>query len=301
MAGGFDRVHRTIALLDVDPDLADGLDGQELEAARRRTVAAVIDLEPPGWNPTRVREAAKDGWLGLFLIEGLLIRRVTVGKRHACELFGRGDLIRPWDTDGEYDPLPISVDWLVLKPTRLAVLDTAFALRIARWPSITSRIVSRVAQRARYLALAQAVSHLPRAYARLLILFWLLAERWGRVDLDGVHVVLPLTHETLAMLVGAHRPTVTIALQRLTRAGLLIRERPDRWRLTNLAIDRLGEPESLDLIDDGENQALERYEAASRMEIDGDMPAVAQTYASEHRWHRPRELGAPPGYSHRSR
>jgi CRP/FNR family transcriptional regulator, cyclic AMP receptor protein len=136
-----------------------------------------------------------------------------------------------------------------LKASRLAVLDTRFALRVARWPSITSRIVGRVAQRARYLALTQAVTHLPRAYARLLILFWLMAERWGRVGPEGVHVVLPLTHETLAMLVGAHRPTVTIALQRLTRAGLLIRERRDRWLLTNLAIERLEQPESLDLID----------------------------------------------------
>lgn len=178
-----------------------------------------------------------------------MIRRVTAGKRSACELFGPGDLIRPWDTDGEYEPLPISVDWNVLRPTRLALLDTAFALRIARWPSITSRIVSRVAQRARYLALTQAVTHLPRVYARLLILFWLLAERWGKVSPEGVYITLPLTHEILAMLVGAHRPPVTIALQRLSRAGLLTRARSDRWLLTNFAVQRLREPQSLMLID----------------------------------------------------
>ena len=97
----------------------------------------VIEVENPSWDLTKIREAAQDGWLGLFVIEGLMIRVVRVGKRAACELFGPGDLIRPWDTDGEYDPLPIVVDWLVLKPTRLAVLDTAFALRIGRWPSIT--------------------------------------------------------------------------------------------------------------------------------------------------------------------
>ncbi len=52
------------------------------------------------------------------------------------------------------------------------------------------------------------------------------------------------------MLIGAHRPTVTIALQRLTRAGFLIRESTDRWLLTNWAIDRLKHPESLTLIED---------------------------------------------------
>ncbi len=263
MTAAIKRARQPVAVLDADPDLGGGLDPQELEAARGRAVAGVIELDTSGWDPTAISKLAKEGWLGLFLIDGLLIRRVNVGRRAACELFGPGDLIRPWDTDGEYAPLPISVNWHVLRPTRLAVLDTVFALRIARWPSITSRIVARVAQRARYLALAQAVTHLPRVYARLLILFWLLAERWGTVGPDGVHITLPLTHEVLAMLVGAHRPPVTLALQRLSRAGLLIRERQDCWLLTRLAIERLGEPESLILIDEGP-------EAGPDIEIDTD-------------------------------
>lgn len=249
MASGLDSVHQTVSVLDADRDLATGLPAEELEAARRRAVAAVVEVDPPNWDAEAMALRAQDGWLGLFMIDGLMIRRVTVGKRAACELFGPSDLIRPWDADGEYDPLPISVDWIVLKPSRLAVLDTAFVLRIARWPSINSQIVSRVAQRARYLALTQAVTHLPRAHPRVLILFWLLAERWGKVGPDGVHVSLPLTHEVLGMLIGAQRPTVTIALQRLARAGLLVRERTDRWLLTNYAIDRLGHPESLALIE----------------------------------------------------
>jgi DNA-binding transcriptional ArsR family regulator len=110
--------------------------------------------------------------------------------------------------------------------------------------------VSRVAQRARYLALTQAVTHLPRVYARLLILFWLLAERWGTVGPEGVRVVLPLTHQVLAMLVGANRPTVTLALKRLASAGLLSRERTDRWLLTRRAIDSLANPESVALIEE---------------------------------------------------
>jgi DNA-binding transcriptional ArsR family regulator len=242
----------TVALLDADPDLAVGVPAEDLELARGRTVVGVMELEPPSWDTRDVVTRSEGGWLGLFVLDGLLIRRVEVGKRSACELFGPTDLIRPWDTDGEYDPLPINVSWLVLKRTRLAVLDTSFVLRIARWPTITSQLVSRVAQRARYLTLTQAVTHLPRAYARLLILFWLLAERWGRVSTEGVYVTLPLTHEVLAMLIGAHRPTVTIALQRLTRAGFLIRERSDRWLLTNSAIETLEHPERLGLVVDGE-------------------------------------------------
>jgi CRP/FNR family cyclic AMP-dependent transcriptional regulator len=258
VASGLDSVRQTVSLLDADPDLAAGLPEDDLDTARRRAVAAVLEVDRPKWDTGAVSAMAEDGWLGLFVIDGLMVRRVTVGKRAACELFGPGDLIRPWDTDGEYEPLPITVDWMVLKPVRLAVLDTAFVLRIAPWPSINSRIVSRVVLRARYLALAHAVTHLPRAHPRLLILFWLLAERWGTVGPDGVHVTLPLTHEVLGMLVGAQRPTVTIALQRLARAGLLTRESTDRWLLTNGAIERLRHPESLALIDpddDGEELA----------------------------------------------
>jgi CRP/FNR family cyclic AMP-dependent transcriptional regulator len=247
----------TVAILDEDPDLALGVDESELEAARLRAVARVIELDPPSWDPTPIQETATAGWLGLFVLEGLLLRRVRVGRRFACELFGPGDLVRPWDTDSDYEPLPISVDWLVLRRVRLAVLDSGFMARIARWPAINSNFVSRVAQRARGLALTQAVSHLPRAYSRLLILFWLLAERWGKVTTDGIYVTLPVTHEVLAMLIGAQRPTVTIALQRLTRAGLLIREGSDRWLLTNRAITTLKQPESLELVETGDESSAD--------------------------------------------
>jgi hypothetical protein len=255
--------HRPIvALLDEDPDLAAGIPAAEFELARRRALALVLELEPPSWDAADLSGQAKEGWLGLYVLSGLLLRRVQVGRRSACELFGAGDLLRPWDSDGEYDPLPISVDWPVLKPVKLAVLDTAFVMRVARWPAINSRIVSRVAQRARYLALTQAVTHLPRASARLLILFWLLAERWGKVGPHGVHVTLPVTHEVLAMLIGAQRPTVTVALQRLTRARFLIRESRDRWLLTNAAIDCLGHPDSLAMVD-GNEADIERLGAVS--------------------------------------
>jgi CRP-like cAMP-binding protein len=239
-------------LLDVDPDLAEGLPEHEFEVARHHAAAHVIQLDGPHWDRDPIVRASEPGWLGLYQLDGLMLRKVGVGKRSACELFGPGDIFRPWDADGEYDPLPISLDWLVIRPTKLAILDTNFALRTARWPTITSRICARIAGRARNLALTQAVTHLPRAHPRLLMLFWILADRWGTVSPEGVHVTLPLTHETLAMLVGSRRPTVTIALQRLSRAGLLIRERNHRWLLTRRAIELLAHPESLAVIEDDE-------------------------------------------------
>lgn len=239
-----------IALLDADPDLAGGLEQSAIAAARKAAVAPLLELSPPGWDPAKLHVLATDDWLGLLVIDGVMIRRVRIVGRAGCELFGGGDLVRPWDADDIYDPLPVEVDWLVLRPTRVAVLDGAFARRVSQWPTISGRIAGRIAHRARYLSLTQAVTHIPRADVRLLLLFWLFAERWGKMGPDGVRVRLPLTHEVLAMLAGAHRPTVTLALQRLSRAGLLVRERSDCWLLTHRALERLADPDVLHLPED---------------------------------------------------
>jgi hypothetical protein len=249
-------------LLSADPDLASGIDPAEFDEARRRSVARVLDVEGPKWDPSDVSRAAAADWLGLFVIDGLLLRRVSVASRAACEIFGAGDIFRPWDEEAEYDPLVIEINWMVLKPAQVAVLDRNFALRVARWPSIAARLLQRSSGRARHLALSQAVTHLPRTHARLLLLFWLLAERWGRVSSEGVLIRLPLTHQVLAMLVGSHRPTVTIALQKLTREGLLIRQASNCWLLTNHAVARLQEPDSLSLLGGADEEELEARLAA---------------------------------------
>jgi hypothetical protein len=235
----------TILLLDEDPELAAGLEAVEAEMARVRSRAVVVDILGPRWDPSRIRRLAQPDWIGLFVVEGLMIRSVSVASRTSCELFGPGDLARPWDGDHDYHPLPIEVSWRVPRGVRLAVLDTEFARRMCRWPLIIGRIVARFAARARSLALIRAASHLTRADGRLLILFWVLSERWGTVGLEGVRVRLPLTHDVIAMLIGVRRPTVTQGLGRLARAGLLVREGSDRWLLTHDAIDSLQAPERL--------------------------------------------------------
>jgi hypothetical protein len=53
------------------------------------------------------------------------------------------------------------------------------------------------------------------------MLFWHLAERWGRVRPEGVILPLGLTHSVLADLVAARRPTVTTSLTELARQQLV--------------------------------------------------------------------------------
>jgi DNA-binding transcriptional MocR family regulator len=69
-----------------------------------------------------------------------------------------------------------------------------------------------------------AICHLPRVEDRLLSLFWLLAESWGRVTSSGTALPLVLTHETLGALIGARRPTVTLALGELAERGAILRQ-----------------------------------------------------------------------------
>lgn len=58
--------------------------------------------------------------------------------------------------------------------------------------------------------------------ARLAAVFVDLAERFGQEVADGmVRLTLPLTHDTLAGLVGAARETTSVAVQELRRCGLI--------------------------------------------------------------------------------
>jgi CRP-like cAMP-binding protein len=78
---------------------------------------------------------------------------------------------------------------------------------------------------------ALAIAHHQRVEERLLLTLWHLADRWGRVSPDGIVVPLPLPHQRLADLVGAHRPSVTTAMGELVRAGRLSRRDDGVWLL----------------------------------------------------------------------
>lgn len=225
-----------VRLLEADRDLIPGIPAAQALRARRHSLTRVIAIQRRHWKAVEVSRAARPGWLGLYVLSGLLVRRTRVGSRDAGELLTSGDLFRPWDEDRGYDPLPVLTDWLVLSPTRLAVLDDHFVARMAPWPAVGATLTGRLGERVRQQAALHAISHLPRADARLLLTFWVLAERLGTVRPDGVVLRLPLTHSVLATLIGSHRPTVTIALHGLADEGLLHRNNRNEWLLTNAAI-----------------------------------------------------------------
>jgi CRP-like cAMP-binding protein len=86
-------------------------------------------------------------------------------------------------------------------------------------------------QRTHWLAFHLAVCGLRRIDDRLLSVLWHFADRWGTVTPDGVRLDLRLTHELLASVTGARRPSVTTALRRLGELGYVRSLPRSRWLL----------------------------------------------------------------------
>lgn len=216
---------------DLDPDLVGTLPAVKLEPARSASVAAVITVQPGEWDTHAEADQARGGY-GLLVLDGLLVRRVGFDGRFGAELLGAGDLLRPWESDGAAGgTLPFETTWRVMVATRAAVLDLAWASRMAAYPQVGGCLTGRALARSQRLATSMAIVQLPRLDDRLWMLFWELADRYGRVHPDGVHLDLPLTHELLSHLAAARRPSVSGALTRLAEQGRLIRS-GRAWVLT---------------------------------------------------------------------
>jgi CRP/FNR family transcriptional regulator, cyclic AMP receptor protein len=218
--------------VDLDPELFAGLGPREL--GRVREVAALVaQVEPGKWRP---RFRGTEAGLGLLVLDGLLVRSVTLDEEVPTALIGAGDLIRPWESVEDEDAVvPCSVSWEVLEPTRLALLGRGLATAAADCPGLVAALLERTERRARSQGILKAIANMKRIDTRVLVLLWHVAERWGRVTASGVVVPLNLTHQRIATLVGAQRPTVTAALSRLSERGAVMRAAAGGYVLTDTA------------------------------------------------------------------
>ncbi len=223
-------MRRAASLLDLDPDLGGDLSGERLALARQHLLVRVERVDKGEWRP-EANAFGSPGGIGLLLTEGLLLRRVQLSHRAAAELLGPGDILRPWQNDGEFAQFPFSFSFRLASAACVAVLDRGFLARAVHFPEVVSAIIGRVMNRSRFLAGTLAVAQLPLVEDRLLVQLWQLADRYGRVRPDAIVVDLRLTHEMLGMIVGARRPSVTTALGRLRERGLVIPQSAG-WLLT---------------------------------------------------------------------
>jgi hypothetical protein len=188
-------------------------------AARQVATARVLNAEVGECDLSAWFDAVGSG-LGLLVLDGLVAIDARIGNRTATELIGPGDLLQPNRPRAD-DLLERTDSWRALCPTRFALLDTEFFERVRPWP--TGRRIGD-------LDALRAITSQPRLEARLVLLLWHLAARWGRVDPTGIRVSLPLTHRMLGQLVGAERPSISHALARLAQAGVVTGTAGD-WHL----------------------------------------------------------------------
>ena len=230
-----------VRLLEADPDLGSGLTDDARDEALRHAVLPTIQLGPGPWTIAELRGAdgARGEIHGFIVLSGAVALEADLAGRTSTRLIGPHELVLT--ESGESDSLPVSWTWTALSHAELAVLDERLLAIGRRWPPLLSAILHRAAQQTRQAALQQAISQLPRVEDRLLALFWALADRVGVMRSDGVWLPVPATHENLARMIGARRPTVSLGLSKLADHGW-VRGEPNGWLIDPRSLRALGAP-----------------------------------------------------------
>ena len=208
-----------IRMLQADPDLGRFLPPEE----RREAAALTIPTEQLDIGPFDVDELLhRHRAFGAFVVDGMLACHLRVGEQAGMRLIGPGDILSPGSAPASM--LLADRGWRVVAPSRVAILGRDILVGVHRWPRLLAGLHARIAEQIERVAVQLAICQLPRVEDRLLALLWLLAESWGRVTPAGTSLPISLTHETLGALVGARRPTVTLALGELAERGAVLRQ-----------------------------------------------------------------------------
>jgi CRP/FNR family transcriptional regulator, cyclic AMP receptor protein len=213
-----------VGLLQADPDLGARMTPNRLAAASRALVAQIVSVPEGHWAWEQMLPAPP-GVVGFVICSGIFARRARLYDASSVELLGAGDVIMPWasEHDSAID-FDASVDWHVLSRGRLALIDNTLLIKSAPWPEISKALLTRAITHARWLAALHAAAGHTRVEDRLWLVLWQIAERWGKTTPEGVTLSVPgLTHEMIASLVAASRPSVTKAFGDLRDRGLLER------------------------------------------------------------------------------
>ena len=225
----------------VDPDLASAIKG----LARRKHALQAVTAAPLQLSPgehLNQDSIGSEETLGLVVLSGFLVREWTTAESVSADLLGPEDVVHPWGGEPMITMLHHTVSWTAITPTRLALLDEQFFHRAVPWPEITGTLLERSGRLAQRLALRGAIESL-NVDARVLASFWLWASQWATVAGQGVVLRIPLSHERIARLIHARRPTVTTAIGRLRRAGLINQRQDGVWLLRGLDAHSNGQGE----------------------------------------------------------
>jgi CRP/FNR family cyclic AMP-dependent transcriptional regulator len=215
-----------VALLDVDPDLAAHVEPDQRARAQAIVSTPVVEVPAGPWDRSALAGQGERAF-GAIVLQGLITRHLDVGGHPGLEFYGPSDLLGTWDLEAA--TLPAEESWTATVTTHLALLDDEFLAAVRRWPRLLTGLFQRTREQHDRLALQLVIAEQPRVDQRLLSLFWHLSERFGHVNSDGIILSLSLTHEALGRMIGARRPTVTLALKTLADRGAIVRRADRSW------------------------------------------------------------------------
>ena len=222
-------LEETVDLVEVLPELHDLLSLERRVGARRALRAQAAHLRRGRWNAAADAELVRDG-VGFLVLEGALIRCVNAAHRTSGELLGPGDVLRPCH-DPFDDEVRFSHYHRAISDVRMAILDARLMRAAMLVPEVIPALVTCMGRRSGGLSRQLVIVQSQSVETRILVTLNYLADRWGTMTPLGI--VLPefLSHGTLALLLGARRPSVTSAMVRLTARGEVERRADGRWLL----------------------------------------------------------------------
>jgi CRP/FNR family cyclic AMP-dependent transcriptional regulator len=217
----------SVDVVEALPELHDALSLERRIAARRALRARVMELRRGRWDAQADAALIGDG-AGFLVLDGALIRCVTAAHRTSGELLGPGDILCPTH-DTFVDEGQFTTYHRTICDVRMAILDGRLVRAAALVPELAPALVASLSRRSGSLSRQLVIVQSQSVETRILVTLNYLAERWGIMTLDGI--VLPefLSHGTLALLLGARRPSVTSAMVRLTGRGEVERRADGRW------------------------------------------------------------------------
>jgi CRP-like cAMP-binding protein len=218
-----------VEVVDHLGDLVDRLPPERLVAARRALRARTLGVRKGRWD-AKTDGTRADGGAGLLIIDGALIHGVTAAHRTAGELLGPGDLLQPAH-DLITDEIPFTNYWRAVCAVRLAILDARFVRTAALVPETMPALMAAVTRRTGVVSRQLVIVQGQAVENRILATLSELADRWGVMTRDGIVLPAFISQGTLALLLGARRPSVTSAMVRLTERGLVARDAHGRWLL----------------------------------------------------------------------
>lgn len=231
------KFRSSVGLLEVEPDI-----GRFLTSAERVVVSRLVSVPVATVLRGEFTLRGEGKSFAALVLEGMLFQRLRVGHQVALRLLGPGDILAVGGT--LRSPLLTQAECRAAAPTQLALLGDEVLSAARRWPRLMAGLHARIGEQSERLAIQLVICQIPRVEERLLALLWLLAESWGRVTPEGTAVPVSLTHEALGELIGARRPTVTLALKELTERGAIVRQ-DGSWLLVESPPEPIGEMPSI--------------------------------------------------------